>query len=290
MTYKKVLIASADSMGVDLISHTKNLHSNYSRFQASGDGVFQFSNLAKIQDAFPVWPDLLSNKLSAKCINVSMPGIGNRAIYERCIKEVSKHNTSDIELVVVMWSEYFRVDIRTPGYSEYYRVHGKDPVPVPEIIFQENYLKQLPKMKTYEYLEMLVDINFTYIYGLQQFLKNQNINYLMISGLNPVNDVDNLIKIGAALHPNWQKYLGELMLKSHFYDLIDPERFIGFPGDQKLMGFSYCNYLASLDKEKTKTRLGWAFKSIGRPFDMHPNAYGHKLGAELLYENYKKIN
>lgn len=278
MTSKKLLIASADSMGTDLITH-------YNKFIVRNPNITSKGNL---EPAFPVWPVLLSEKLHLNCINVSIPGIGNRAIFEKCIKEVSKHKSEDIGLVVVMWSEFFRVDIRSPRYSEYYRVQGNDSVC--KIIFEGHYKKQLSKIATYEYMRMLVDLNFTYIYGLQQFLKGKNIDYIMISGLDPVTGSNNMDKIGVVLHDSWKKYLGEHMLKSHYFDLIDHDRYIGFPGFQKLSGFSYCNYLASIDKDKTKTRLGHAFKNIGLPFDMHPNAYGHKLGAELIYENYQKIN
>ena len=72
------------------------------------------------------------------------------------------------------------------------------------------------------------------------------------------------------------------------FELIDKKNYIGFPGFKKTGGFSYDNYLGKLDKDRSKTRIGNAFKIIGRPFDMHPNEYGNKLGFELIYEHYKK--
>mgnify|MGYP003142034987 CR=1 FL=1 len=278
---KKYLIASADSMGVDLITHTKNLNN------LKEDIAVRWTELDKIGDPFPVWPDLVAEKLNLEAINLSVPGIGNRAIYERAINEISRHNPKNIGLVVLMWSEWTRIDIRVPRYANYFRVRGRDRVN--EILFKESLYGKLNKLQTYEYIKMIVELNLMYFYLMQNFLENLGIKYIMFSGLNPVKDDMHIEKIGVELDDSHEKYLLKNITESHYLELIDTSKFIGFPGHYKKgYGFSWDNCLAKLDPEKTLTRLGNQFKNIGKPFDMHPNEYGHKIGSDIIYEHYQK--
>lgn len=238
-------------------------------------------------EPFPVWCELLSNKLDLNHINLGVPGGGNQCIFEKATFEITKHDPKDIGLVVIMWSEYFRLDIRMPTSFKYLRLKGDSEIF--KIMHKQSYLKQMNKIETYTYLTMLVENNLRWIYMLQHYLETKGIKYLMISGLNPVTDLYHHDKFGTYLHPNYLKYFSELLLMSHFYDLIDTTKYIGFPGFTKLNGFSWDNNLAQYDPEKKKVRIGKLFEKIGQPFDMHPNALGHQLGAELLHEHYQKI-
>ena len=279
--YSKHLIVSADSMGSNLVKFYKSVQ----HVKSTNEGKF-FSNFDKLPDPFPIWPELLAEKLNLNNINLSIPGLGNRAIFERAVDEISKYNPNDIGLVVIMWSEWTRVDIRVPRYNKYFRVRGRDRVH--EIIHKTNYLDKLNKLDTYEFIKMITDLNLMYVYMLQNYLDNLNIKHIMISGLNPIADNRQIEKFGVELEKNYERYLIDHILDSHFFELIDKKNYIGFPGFKKTGGFSYDNYLGKLDKDRSKTRIGNAFKIIGRPFDMHPNEYGNKLGFELIYEHYKK--
>lgn len=269
---QKYLIAAGDSMTADLISHKQ----------------IQLGHIAApLGKPFPVWSRLLSSKLNMKEINLGLPGGGNQAIFEKTTFEVSKYESKDIGLVVVMWSEYFRLDIRIPTPFKYLRLKGDSEIF--KIMHKKAYLKQMGKIDTYNYLNMLVENNLRWIHLLQSYLESRNIRYLMISGLNPITNLYHHDKFGAFLHPNYLRYFSEIMINSHFYNLIDKIKYIGFPGYLELNGFSWDNKLACYDPEKNKTRIGKLFNKIGLPFDMHPNGLGHEHGAELINEYYEKI-
>ena len=269
---QKYLIAAGDSMTADLISH-KLIHLG--------------SEAAPLGEPFPVWSKLLSNKLNMKDINLGLPGGGNQSIFEKTTFEVSKYDPKEIGLVVVMWSEYFRLDIRIPTPFKYHRLKGDSEIF--KIMHKKAYLNQMGKIDTYNYLNMLVETNLRWIYILQNYLESKGIKYIMLSGLNPITNLYHHDKFGAFLHPNYIRYFSDLMINSHFYNLIDKTKYMGFPGYPQLNGFSWDNKLALYDPEKNKVRIGKLFNKIGLPFDMHPNEHGHKLGAELIHEHYQKI-
>ena len=62
---------------------------------------------------FPVWPKLLAEKFNMKCINLGQSGSGNEYIYSRTLDTLVTEK--NLGLVVVMWSEFQRLDFCKKG-------------------------------------------------------------------------------------------------------------------------------------------------------------------------------
>ena len=56
---------------------------------------------------FPLWPELLAEKLDMECINVGKVAFGNKAIYSTLIDQVVSQK--NVGLAISMWSEFQRV-------------------------------------------------------------------------------------------------------------------------------------------------------------------------------------
>ena len=106
----------------------------------SGDSYTD--NLRTGNEGNDVWPDFLAQKLKTKnVINLGSSGAGNYEIYSRTVDSIC--NIKNISLMVVMWSEFPRIDLeidmrkfkadkRNPnGHLSYQRLHrGKSQYPV----------------------------------------------------------------------------------------------------------------------------------------------------------------
>jgi len=77
-----------------------------------------------------VWPNFLAEKIKAKhLINIGSSGAGNYEIFSRIVDEITLNK--NIDLVVVMWSEFprldFELDIRTDQWPPKGRTGRADP-------------------------------------------------------------------------------------------------------------------------------------------------------------------
>ena len=56
----------------------------------------------------PVWPELFAKQIDMQCINLGKRGLGNDYILNSIVDKVATEK--NIGLVVVMWSEFGRID------------------------------------------------------------------------------------------------------------------------------------------------------------------------------------
>ena len=63
--------------------------------------------------SFPAWPKLLAEKFNMECINLGQSGAGNGYIYSRTLDTLVTEK--NLGLVVVMWSEFQRLDFCKKG-------------------------------------------------------------------------------------------------------------------------------------------------------------------------------
>ena len=72
-------------------------------------GCSYVADYAKSQNlpTFPLWSDLLANKLNMELINLGKCGAGNKEIYSKIVDAIVTEDK--IGLVVPMWSEFQRV-------------------------------------------------------------------------------------------------------------------------------------------------------------------------------------
>ena len=71
------------------------------------------------------------------------------------------------------------------------------------------------------------------------------------------------------------------LLDSVQVDLIDDDKFVGWPMYEELGGKTVWTMLDNVDPEQTKLRVSKE--------DLHPNDKGHEYIAGVIYDKYKKI-
>ena len=88
---------------------------------------------------FPLWPELLAEKLDMECINVGKVAFGNKAIYSTLIDQVVSQK--NVGLVISMWSEFQRVSFYIDGKQSWYgRNEGWNIRFNPNDVFFSNYM------------------------------------------------------------------------------------------------------------------------------------------------------
>jgi len=71
------------------------------------------------------------------------------------------------------------------------------------------------------------------------------------------------------------------MIDSKIFDEIDEKKFIGWPILKPIGGYTINNMLDKIDPEQKELRMS--------DKDTHPNAEGHKIISQEIYNAYEKI-
>lgn len=233
---------------------------------------------------FPRWPEHLSNMLDMECVNIGHCGAGNDQILARTLDVVLKEK--NIGFVVVMWSEWQRIGFqRYKDRNIWHQVTPHEPHKDYSLSLFE---LQTPRhatrnaLRTFIHAEkILKDIPYMFIQGTHginyyEFEKPKNI---YSSKYTPDENM-----IYSKSH-NSLKLTAEEMFACHdYFDYIENNignKFIGWPIMRELGGYCISEILDKEDPTRLKYRIS--------EDDTHPNAAGHKVIAEFLYEQYKEI-
>jgi len=244
---------------------------------------------------FPVWPQLLAEKLDMDCINLGANGAGNTHISGQLFDSIVEEK---FDFIVIMWSEFQRMDFQELGLFDLQEIDTYIPAGVwRKIVWQHLHPHRLTNYETYKLdpaaKNKLLKYNsiasstlaaFRLFWITQNILKD--IPYFMIQGCFPVGKPT----LGPLFEHNEpydyfniiMKECIRFMLKSPYIDLIESKKFIGWPIMPQLGGFAVDHHLDKLDPEREKYRMEGSK-------DSHPNAVGHELISELIYDNYKKV-
>ena len=248
-------------------------------------------------EGFPRWGELLAEKLDMDLINLGRCGFGNRAIYTTLIEKMVVEK--NVGFVVAMWSEFQRMSwyidpesaLTTPNGpipQEFLRIRRDNPWQcfLPERVvldadWHDKFYKpptENPKKKFMKYeLSKIVRAqeldsmragtvhSLGYMFAFQSICENMNIPYLQIQGCRavPETNIQN------------SKQLAKYIIESPYLNKINGN-FIGWPIVEFIGGYCFDSLLT-----KYKYRISEE--------DTHPNAGGHKLISEILYNEYKKI-
>ena len=230
-------------------------------------------------DDFPVWPTLLSEKLDMDCLNLGKGGQGNEYISAKLIDTILSEKKEDIGLVVLMWSGWQRIDFERIN-NNWYNLR-------PQSDNGKNIKNPVAflNIKNHETRIILNNIMWKYnsshnatMKSLRHFLIAQklleDIPYLMVQGIGPVY-LDEFIE-RKSKHIWLQSFLN-----SKIFDEIDEKKFIGWPILKRIGGYTINNMLDKIDPERNQLRISSE--------DTHPNAEGHKIIAQEVYDAYEKI-
>lgn len=228
--------------------------------------------------SWPKWPELLAEKLDMDCINLGRSGAGNKYIYSSLrdfiLKHPKKYNRNTykhidndrIGLVIAGWSQCFRSDWQFGKYGKWRH-------------------ERMPMEKNGDLLGWLHE-SLNYYLGFQTLCNSEAIKY-MHTQMIPMY-IDYIV----GLPPTEQQII---------YHGWDREKdTVTYQGDKvkvlKEIYKIYDDYEPLIDNcfywKNDSLNMGlfgnWPNDYVISEFDNHPNAEGHELIAQILFENYEK--
>ena len=245
-------------------------------------------------NAWKSWPEVLADKLDMDCVNLGRCGSGNEQILAKTVDVVL--NEKNIGLIVLMWSEWQRIDFQRHDIlkntiDEWYMVRPHtssndqdDGTQLVDENFKKRFLRLAnPKHATRQTLrqfihaeKLLRDLPYLFIQG------TFNLPFYSTTTLDTIECFKggpDFLKV----NDSRRRAAGEI-IRSPYLDYIEKnigDKFIGWPIMHEIGGYSIDNILDKEDPERLKYRIS--------EDDSHPNAAGHKLIADFLYEQYKEI-
>ena len=242
-----------------------------------------------VDHSFTRWPQLLADKLDMECVNLGRSGMGNEYIVAKLMDAVLQKN---IGLVVIMWSEWQRMDFQIkPDRWHPLHPHRKNER-VEKFPMNEEGRKTL--LEYYNPVAATMK-NLRQFFVAQELIKD--IPYLMIQGVDPLcdamylfpDDINNRWYTdanGSHMH-RWhiiekiKKKAIKQIIKSPISDRINEDNFIGWPIFHHIGGACVDYMLDNFDPERKIYRVS--------PNDTHPNGPGHEVISEEIYKAYKKV-
>ena len=219
---------------------------------------------------FPVWPKLLAEKFNMECINLGQGGCGNEYIYSRTLDTLVTEK--NLGLVVVMWSEFQRLDFCKDGVWKplHYKVGDTERNSMP----WANKLMNTLTEKGYDDIVYQTERSIRLFYSLQQIMKlteYNNIPFCQLMGCYPCN--------------SREKYtVAKSIIRSPYLNKIDERLFLGWPMFDELGGWNIDAWLDKVDSGKRDQDSDVRISDE----DSHPNKKGHEKIAEMLYNEIKR--
>lgn len=147
---------------------------------------------------YPTWADLLSNHSTfTEYQNWGLPGLGNRAIFNRLNEVILKKNITKDDTVVIMWSSPIREDRL---------FYGKSWAACGNIYSQHIYPKDWVEKYFDPFMGLMETVN--YVHASQNILDNIGCNWAMAWMSNPSGS--NQDKNWAEWPGGWKKTTAEL--------------------------------------------------------------------------------
>ena len=230
---------------------------------------------------FPIWGELLADKLDMDLINLARCGFGNQAIYTTILERTLKEK--NVGLIVAMWSEVQRLNIYkntqlNPKWQHYnWQCFHPDRI-VLDAEWHDQFYKppsKNPKKSGLQwdvsnvYRDYDIDCikgatisSLSFMYSFQNFCEANDIPYLQVQGCQPL-----MGKSEPTQNIQYKEFCN-LIINSPYVDKIK-DTFLGWPIDPRIGGYSIDSKL------EDEHRFA--------PEDTHPNEIGHKFISEVLY-------
>ena len=213
---------------------------------------------------FSVWPEILAEKLDMECYNFGASGQGNSYILEKTYDQINKTNW---DLVVLMWSEFQRLDFENRhGHPEnaWKSIHHFRDNSLVNNLSHESTISLLKIANVYAMTQRSV----RFFHLAQTLLKD--IPYIMVQGVMPMYGTKEI-----------DKECANSIIASPFLNEIDDTKFMGFPTLKNIGGWCMDDMLDKKDPDRISMRISAE--------DTHPNDKGHEYMAELIYNKYREI-
>ena len=230
---------------------------------------------------FPIWGELLADKLDMDLINLARCGFGNQAIYTTILERTLKEK--NVGLIVAMWSEVQRLNIYkntqlNPKWQHYnWQCFHPERI-VLDAEWHDQFYKppsKNPKKSGLQwdvsnvYRDYDIDCikgatisSLSFMYSFQNFCEANDVPYLQVQGCQPL-----MGKSEPTQNIQYKEFCN-LIINSPYVDKIK-DTFLGWPIDPRIGGYSIDSKL------EDEHRFA--------PEDTHPNEIGHKFISEVLY-------
>jgi hypothetical protein len=230
---------------------------------------------------FPIWAELLADKLDMELVNLGNCGDGNEAIWSKVTDEIV--NTKNIGLVVVGWSEVDRVSFfaevfnrRNSRYQHQWesfkpgrKIDDVESKEKNQEVFKENKAFLISEIfAKYHLLDLRAGSQktFRYIYNLQTLCESLKVPYLQFQTCYPSAEE--------------MERFGKELINSPYLSLIKDTTFLGWPISEHIGGWCWDYLMDQKDPSRNKMRI--------TKKDTHPNEMGHEYIMEILLDGYKK--
>ena len=222
------------------------------------------------------WPEFVAEDLNLECINIGKSGAGNDFIFNSIVRGIAEND--DIELVVVLWTQIFRLDCwNFQKNTMNILVDGCCDAPSGDGVYQK-WIYDVSKI----FLEKLDDH-----YWLDQFIINYFLNITTLRNLCNKLGIKFIMAQAMAIEP-YHPINKDLLDTEYFFKQFTKqlactgenlENFIGWPILRELGGYALQQY--GSDIYKRENRISYK--------DWHPNSKGHRIIADEIYNKYKKL-
>ena len=243
---------------------------------------------------FPRWPEHLSNMLDMECVNLGSSGSGNDQILAKTLDVVL--NEKNIGLIVLMWSEWQRIGFQhRKSWNKWRHVTPRDTEGMNKFILENQNVFHATRntLRTFIHAEKLLkDLPYLFIQGTFNipFYSTTKLETIDCSVGGP-NETLDFYKVNDS-----RRMTAKEIIKSPYINYIEKNignKFIGWPIMNELGGYCIDHIFDEEDPHDkpgrwSRQRKGGAKFRMSKT-DSHPNAAGHKIIAEFLYDKYKEI-
>lgn len=278
MSSKKELVVIGDSFCIDYVNMRNRLGEEYSGnkyllYDPDEDTIKVFKWIK--QKSFPIWPEIVAKELNLKLVNLGQSGTGTDFHFAVALDYIIKNN-KNIAKVIISWSSFGRFCFEFPS-----KFNAPPSHPWPWISVDPGFSSTGHDGTTHATIKKLTETNlfsfevgmnnfFRHAYALQNILELYNIEYRMIQSLHDAHNYPNKQNTHKGAFTEYAKHF----LKSPYFDLINDEKFIGWPGLPILGGFTMVDLIFSKDSKNFISHL-----------DHHPNENGMKIIAKTILDD-----
>jgi hypothetical protein len=278
---KKELVVIGDSFCIDYIN-MRNLKGKeydggkYLLYDPDQNKIREFKWTK--QKSFPIWTEIVAKKLNLKLVSLGQSGTGTDFHFAGVLDYII-NNKKKIRKVIISWSSFGRFDFEFPSEFNPPPSHPWPWMSVNGALLKYNKLMNgnsadtlLNAAREVNALTFEVGINnfFRHSYVLQNLLESYGIEYRMIQSLSDGHAFPNKYHTHEGALAEYAKYI----LKSPYFDLINDEKFIGWPGIPLLGGFTMVDLIFTEDN-----------KNFISSMDHHPNENGMKIIAKAILDD-----
>lgn len=234
------------------------------------------ANFESPEDVYPMWPELIANRMKMKSLNLGYSGACNEYIFNKIVDHVYHNN---IGMVIVVWTTWDRFSYMSEKNFKYpigsfLMGNSKN-----KIYTKSKKLYDIEKEFTSIFLEMddlgikkyaeyCINNSLRYMFLLSEILKSMNIPYLFFQGLSPfplslLTEVDDI-----KFKYKESNFIKQILSNTHYKHINRNKNILGFPFLRVYGGYNLNHLLENSDRVSE--------------LDTHPNKKGQEKMADHI--------